>query len=53
MPHSMSDLGMACLPMSHKKDDRLIWVNATNIKNFTLWLAFLEKTRREKTRTYC
>ena len=24
----MSDLGLHCLPMSHKKDFRLIWVNA-------------------------
>ena len=22
-----SDLGLPCLPMSHKKDARLIWVN--------------------------
>ena len=27
-PHSaLSDLGMHLLPMSHKKDARLIWVN--------------------------
>ena len=27
MPHSVvSDLGMHCLPMSHKKDSMLIWV---------------------------
>ena len=27
-PHSAaSDLGLGCLPMSHKKDARLIWVN--------------------------
>ena len=26
-PHSVvSDLGLNCLPMSHKKDARLIWV---------------------------
>ena len=48
MPHSVSDLCMPCLPMSHKNDARLIQVNATNIKNLTLWLAFLEGTR-----TYC
>ena len=24
-----SDLGLCCLPMSHKKDARLIWVNFT------------------------
>ena len=24
---SESDLGLYCLPMSHKKDARLIWVN--------------------------
>ena len=28
MPHlAASDLVLHCLPMSHKKDDRLIWVN--------------------------
>ena len=28
MPRSAaSDLGLHCLPMSHKKDARLIWVN--------------------------
>ena len=27
MPHSVaSDLGLHCLPLSHKKDARLIWV---------------------------
>ena len=27
MPQSLaSHLGLYCLPMSHKKDDRLIWV---------------------------
>ena len=27
MPHSVaSDLGLHCLPMSHKKDARRIWV---------------------------
>ena len=27
MPHYVaSDLGLHCLPMSHKKDTRLIWV---------------------------
>ena len=24
---AVSDLGLHCLPMSHKKDARLIWVN--------------------------
>ena len=29
MPHfTASHLGLFCLPMSHKKDARLIWVNA-------------------------
>ena len=29
MPHfEASDLGLHCLPMSHKKDARLIWVNS-------------------------
>ena len=28
MPHSAAaDLGLHCLPMSHKKDARLLWVN--------------------------
>ena len=28
MPHSaVSDLGLHCLSMSHKKDARFIWVN--------------------------
>ena len=28
MPHSVpSDLGLHCLPMSHKKEARLLWVN--------------------------
>ena len=28
-PHSAaSDLGLHCLPMSHKKDARLIWANS-------------------------
>ena len=28
MPHFAAfDLGLHCLPMSHKKDARLIWVN--------------------------
>ena len=28
MPHSAaSDLGLHCLPLSHKKGARLIWVN--------------------------
>ena len=28
MPHTAaSDLGLHCLPMSHKKDAMLIWVN--------------------------
>ena len=26
-----SDLGLHCLPMSHKKDARLIWVNETGL----------------------
>ena len=25
-----SDLGLHCLPMSHKKDSRLIWVNISS-----------------------
>ena len=30
MPRSAAaDLGLHCLPMSHKKDARLIWVNLT------------------------
>ena len=28
MPCLVSDLGLHCLPMSHKKDARLIWVKA-------------------------
>ena len=29
MPHSAaSDLGLHCLPMSHKKEARLIWVKS-------------------------
>ena len=33
MPHSVaSDLGLHCMPMSHKKDARHIWVkNAINL----------------------
>ena len=28
VPHyAASDLGLRCLPMSHKRDGRLIWVN--------------------------
>ena len=27
LQHATSDLGLHCLPMSHKKDGRLIWVN--------------------------
>ena len=27
----MSDLGLCCLPMSHKKDARLIWVKGFEI----------------------
>ena len=31
-PHSVaSDLGLHCLPMSHKKDARHIWVKNANI----------------------
>ena len=26
-PYVAADLGLHCLPMSHKKDPRLIWVN--------------------------
>ena len=35
----MSDLGLYWLPMSHKKDDRLIWVNTTfqKHKSFYTW----------------
>ena len=33
-PHfAASHLGLFCLPMSHKKDARLIWVNEVNINN--------------------
>ena len=33
MPHfAASHLGLFCLPMSHKKDTRLIWVNAKKSK---------------------
>ena len=28
-PSAASDLGLRCLPMSHKKDARLIWVKGT------------------------
>ena len=28
-----SDLGLHCLPISHKKDARLIWVNKTKSTN--------------------
>ena len=28
LPSAAADLGLHCLPMSHKKDARLIWVNA-------------------------
>ena len=32
MPHSVaSDLGLHCLPMSYKKDARLIWVNVNHL----------------------
>ena len=31
MPHFVaSDLGLHCLPMSHKKDAKLIWVKGAN-----------------------
>ena len=34
MPHTVaSDLGMHCLPMSHKKDARLIWVKPKQSSN--------------------
>ena len=33
MPHSAaSDLGLHCLPMSHKKNARLKWVNKSDLK---------------------
>ena len=32
MPHSVaSDLGLHCLPLSHKKDARLIWVKRETV----------------------
>ena len=31
MHYAVSDLGLHCLPMSHKKDARLIWVKLENI----------------------
>ena len=35
---AMSHYGLFCLPMSHKKDARLIWVNAFQVflKPFTV-----------------
>ena len=34
MPHSAaSDLGLHCLPMSHKKDARLIWVKVNTVSS--------------------
>ena len=34
-PHSVaSDPGLHCLPMSHKKDARYIWVKTANILQF-------------------
>ena len=38
MPNSTaSDLGLHCLPMSHKMDARLIWVNPkTKTKQFPI-----------------
>ena len=32
MPHNAaSDLGLHCLPLSHKKDARLIWVEGSRV----------------------
>ena len=31
-------LWLFCLPLSHKKDARLIWVNFARFRNFCLWL---------------
>ena len=43
MPHSAaSDLGLHGLPMSHKKDDRLIWVQGTHIV-YSVSLCFYSK----------
>ena len=37
-----SDQGLHCLPMSHKKDAKLIWVNFTiHTGSFKLDLSFL------------
>ena len=37
MPHSAaSDLGLHCLPMAHKKDARLIWVEVKQAKGVVL-----------------
>ena len=41
MPHSVaSDLGMHCLPKSHKKDARLIWVKKPTLLHQFGWLTF-------------
>ena len=32
--NAASDLGLHCLPMSHKKETRLMWVNAKKIADF-------------------
>ena len=47
MPHSAaSDLGLHCLPMSHKKDARLIWVSL-NVKPFkVLEVKGFEKSKK-------
>ena len=33
--NAASDLGLHCLPMSHKKDARLIWVNLCILETHT------------------
>ena len=43
MLHSVaSDLGLYCLPMSHKKDARLIWVK---ISSMVVYLSFVSESK--------
>ena len=36
-----SHLGLLCLPMSHKKDTRLIWLSAVIFKRFE-WFSLID-----------
>ena len=54
MPRSAaSDLDLRCLPMSHKKDARLIWVNLlfelmlyVQVNNFQSWQDVFLSTKK-------